>query len=245
MCQQLFSCVFFDWDLTLAYTISDVSSPEERLTAIFQTAGFPYSLPEVEEAFRKYNESVKNGQLKRNGDKNTQEEIMQFYKDILVKLEHLDPDSVSMNVLYNAYANLDVNLYDDTLPLFRKLKENNIKLGIITNHSKYIRHEIEKRLGKFIQPEHIIISQEVGEHKPSETIFKLACNQLKISPEKCVFVGNDLYVDAIGAVVAGEYGMGIWLNRHSNAEEVPNLPERVFCIRSLHEVPRYLFSLDK
>ncbi len=136
MCQQLFSCVFFDWDLTLAYTISDVSSPEERLTAIFQTAGFPYSLPEVEEAFRKYNESVKNGQLKRNGDKNTQEEIMQFYKDILVKLEHLDPDSVSMNVLYNAYANLDVNLYDDTLPLFRKLKEEK-QLYII-----YITHDL-------------------------------------------------------------------------------------------------------
>lgn len=234
-----FDCVLFDWDLTLTRVIGDVS-PEERLTALFQKEGLPYTLPEVEEAIDVYKENLQTGKLKRIGQKQTQREIAQFYRDILVQLDHIDPDWAFMNRLYDAYAFLPHSLYDDTLPLLKWLKSQDIPLGIISNHSRQIRPVIEETLAGFINPEHIILSQEEGVHKPAKTIFKTAAARLGFDPELCIFVGNDLYVDAIGAVEAGGYGLGLWLDREAGFNGAPALPERVKRINSLMLVLDYI-----
>ncbi|MBE2224872.1 MAG: HAD family hydrolase [Anaerolineae bacterium] len=235
-----YKCVLFDWDLTLTRVIGDVS-PEERLTALFQKEGLPYTLPEVEEAIHTYNKNVETGQLKRIGKKQTQREIAQFYKDVLAQLDHMELDWELVNRLYDAYSFLPHSLYEDTLPLLKWLKKQGIAIGIISNHSRQIRPVIEETLGQFVQPEHIILSQEEGVHKPTKTIFKTACVRMGFEPEACVFVGNDLYVDAIGAVASGGYGLGLWLDRDARLKGVPALPERVYRITSLMLVLDYIY----
>jgi HAD superfamily hydrolase (TIGR01549 family) len=239
MSESKFKCVLFDWDLTLTRVIGDVS-PEERLTALFQKEGLPYSLPEVESAIKTYNRNVQTGQLKRIGKKQTQREIAQFYRDVLVQLDHMKLDWDLMNHLYDAYSFLPHSLYEDTLPLLQWLKKQNVALGIISNHSRQIRPVIEETLGDYIQPEHIIISQEEGVHKPAKTIFKTASSRLGVDPEECVFVGNDLYVDAIGSVASGGYGLGLWLDRGPGKNGSPVFPERVYRINNLLLVTDYL-----
>ncbi|PID86722.1 MAG: hypothetical protein CSB13_02920 [Chloroflexi bacterium] len=236
-----FKCVLFDWDLTLTRVVGDVS-PEERLTALFQKEGLPYTLAEVEKAIRSYKREVKTGQLKRIGKKQTQREIAQYYRDVLTRLDHMDLDWELMNRLYDAYSYLPHSLYEDVLPLLKRLKKQGFRLGIISNHSRLIRPVIEKTLRDFVQPEHIIISQEEGVHKPAKTIFKLASNRVGHLPEACVFVGNDLYVDAVGAVTAGEYGLGLWLDRDLDSRSLSGLPGRVYRINSLMLVLDYLTS---
>ena len=164
-------CVLFDWDLTLTRVIGDVS-PEERLTTLFQKEGLPYTLSEIEDAIRAYNEDVEKGQLKRNGRKQTQREIAQFYRDILAQLNHVELDWAFMYRLYDAYSFLPHSLYEDTLPLLQWLKDRDVALGIISNHSRQIRPVMEEIVGEYIQSEQIIISQEEGVHKPAKTIFK-------------------------------------------------------------------------
>ena len=232
-------CVLFDWDLTLTRVIGDVS-PEERLTALFQKEGLPYTLDEVEKAINSYKKNVETGQLKRIGKKQTQREIAQYYRDVLTQLNHVELDWDLMNRLYNAYSFLPHSLYEDSLPLLKWLKKNDFRLGIISNHSRQIRPVIEETLRGFVKPEHIIISQEEGVHKPAKTIFKTASNRMGCLPEECVFVGNDLYVDAVGAVTAGDYGLGLWLDRGSDFMKLSRLPERVYRINSLMLVPDYL-----
>ena len=239
MSETEYKCVLFDWDLTLTRVVGDVS-PEERLAMLFQKEGLPYTLPEVEEAIRAYNKNVQTGQLKRIGKKQTQREIAQYYKDVLVQLDHMELDWALMNRLYDAYSFLPHRLYEDTLPLLKWLKKQDMALGIISNHSQHIRPMIEETLGDFVRPEHIIISQEEGVHKPAKTIFKTACSRMRFTPEECVFVGNDLYVDAIGSVGAGGYGLGLWLDRGSEPNGVGALPERVYRINSLMMVLDYI-----
>jgi HAD superfamily hydrolase (TIGR01549 family) len=234
-----YECVLFDWDLTLTRVIGDVS-PEERLTALFQREGLPYTLAEVEDAIRSYHKRVETGQLKRITSKQTQREITQFYRDVLVQLDHIDPDWTLMNHLYDAYSTLPHSLYDDTIPLLNWLKKQNVPMGIISNHSRQIRPIIERTLRDYILPEHIIISQEEGVHKPAKTIFKTASSRLGFEPEVCVFVGNDLFVDAIGAVEAGGYGLGLWLDRKAGLNGVPALPDNVKRINTLMLILDYL-----
>ncbi len=234
-----FKCVLFDWDLTLTRVIGDVS-PEERLTALFQKEGLPYTLAEVEKAINSYKKDVETGQLKRIGKKQTQREIVQYYRDVLAQLNHVELDWDLMNRLYNAYSFLPHSLYEDSLPLLKWLRKQDIKLGIISNHSRQIRPVIEETLRGFVEPEHIIISQEEGVHKPAKTIFKTASSRMGCLPEECVFVGNDLYVDAVGAVTAGDYGLGLWLDRSSSANGLSGLPERVYRINSLMLVLDYV-----
>ena len=239
MSDRKIKCVLFDWDLTLTRVIGDVS-PEERLAALFQKEGLPYTLLEVEKAIRAYNKNVETGQLKRIGKKQTQREIAQFYRDVLVQLNHIELDWELMNHLYDAYSFLPHSLYEDTLPLLNWLKEQEIVIGVVSNHSQKIRPVIEETLAGFVQPEHIVISQEEGVHKPTKTIFKTACNRLGFSPEECIFVGNDLYVDAIGSVAEGGYGLGLWLDRGAGNSGTRALPERVYRINSLTLVLDYI-----
>lgn len=239
MSESKYKCVLFDWDLTLTRVIGDVS-PEERLATLFQKEGLPYTLAEVESAISTYNKNVETGQLKRIGKKQTQREIAQFYRDVLVQLDHMELDWVLMNHLYDAYSFLPHSLYEDTLPLLRWLKKQGIALGVISNHSQQIRPVIEETLGDFVQPEHIILSQEEGVHKPAKTIFKTAASRMGFAPEECIFVGNDLYVDAIGAVAAGGYGLGLWLDRGAGINGVPALPDSVYRINTLMLVLDYV-----
>jgi HAD superfamily hydrolase (TIGR01549 family) len=231
-------CVLFDWDLTLTRVIGDVS-PEERLTALFQKEGLPYSLEEIETAIRAYRRNVQNGRLKRPGKQQTQRQITRFYRDILSQLDHSEQDWEQLNHLYDAYSFLPHSLYDGTRPLLKWLKKQSIPLGIITNHSREIRPIIEETVGEFVPPEQIIISQEEGVHKPAKTIFKIAAARMGCSPHQCVFVGNDLYVDAIAAVEAGQYGLGLWIDRGDGFNGVPALPENVHRITTLMDVLDY------
>ncbi len=98
---------------------------------------------------------------------------------------------------------------------------------------------MQSYLGRFIQPGHIIISDEVGVHKPMPSVFTQAAAALDLLPQQCLFVGDNLHVDAIGAVHEGGYRLGLWLDRQHDAWDEP-LPPGIMRITSLTEVLDFL-----
>lgn len=234
MVDKQITAVFFDWDFTLAYALEGVSH-EERLTAIFQHAGLDYTLEEIEAAWQGYLEDIKQGQLSNPSTPQTQQDITNFYRQILLRLGHENRSQEFVNALYDAYALLPVTLYEDTLPTLQALKQKGLSLGIISNHSTTIRVAMANYLGDLIVSENIIISQEEGVHKPAKTIFQRAVSRLRVAPANSVFVGDNLEVDAIGAVEQGQFGLGIWVDRRGEGEKRP-LPPDVTRVTSLYEV---------
>ena len=234
-----FDCVIFDWDLTLVRVMGDVS-PEERLTALFQNAGLPYTLREVQHSVRQFQEDVRAGRARRHGLQQTEQEIGQYYRDILLRLNHGANERVEIGHLYDAFAQLPYLPYRETFPVLQALRDRGLKLGVVSNHSRLIRPVMEQLLHEFIAPEWMFISQEMRAHKPAAQIYRHVCAQMDATPESSIFVGDHLQVDAAGAVEVGGFALGLWLDRKGEGGETAVLPPNVYRITSLSQVLQYI-----
>jgi len=229
------TAVLFDWDLTLAH-VTDIETYSERLQAIFRAGGLDFSLTDIEAAMRSY--QIDTATLKLPilpGVPQTQNDITNYYRDILWRMGYVNQDDAFFDRLYDVFAELPVTMYGAALPLLERLSQQGVQLGIITNHSRFIRPVAERHVGHFIPSEHVVISQELQIDKPAAAIFRYAATQLKTPPANCLFVGDNLYVDAIGAVENGGYGTGLWIDRkETRTNRLP--PEHVHRITSLSQV---------
>ena len=82
--------------------------------------------------------------------------------------------------------------------VLKKLKDNKIRLGIISNTNNETADDMNKVLEEagifhFFEPELLIYSSVVGLNKNSPEIFNLAAEEAENSesPERCLFVGED------------------------------------------------------
>jgi HAD superfamily hydrolase (TIGR02253 family) len=85
------------------------------------------------------------------------------------------------------------------------------QLGIVSNGSPRIQHAKLDTLGIRDYFECVVISEELGYRKPDPRIFLEALRLLSRKPEECVYVGNLLETDILGAKNAGL--KSCWLNR--------------------------------
>ena len=92
-------------------------------------------------------------------------------------------------------------------------RENNLKMGIITNGPTNHQYKKMKVLGlnKWIDDENIFISGSLNVSKPDEKIFKIVEEKMNISPKYTYYIGDSIKNDIMGAKKAG-WKM-IWLNR--------------------------------
>jgi putative hydrolase of the HAD superfamily len=106
----------------------------------------------------------------------------------------------------------------DTVPYgvetMRTLKERGYRLGIISN---LIGEDYEVK--KWLQAEHIedvfetiVISSVCGLRKPGDAIYRLACDDMGLEPERCASVADNLDTDIPGAWAAG---IGVNVRYHS------------------------------
>jgi HAD superfamily hydrolase (TIGR01549 family) len=233
------TAVLFDWDLTLAYA-EGINTYEERLQTLFQHAGLNYTIEEIEAAVRDY--QIDTGMLGPKSPESilqTRKNIADYYRQILVRLGYITENWHFYDQLYDVFARVPTLLYEDSLPILKTLKRRRFAMGIITNHSSLIRSVIDEYVGDYISSSHVIISQDLQIYKPNPAIFRHATRQIGVLPENCLFVGDNLEVDAIGAVQQGGFNQGLWLDRHADTA-VTNLPERVHRITSLTQVLQFV-----
>lgn len=233
------TAVLFDWDLTLARILGEVS-PAERTAAVFTQGGIPCTPDQMQQAMNACTSNPHIAKALGCAKKpQTRREIMHYYKHLLLNLGHSNIGRTMLNTLYSTYGHLPTYLYEDALPLLDKLQRQGYQLGIISNHAISARATMEKFVSSYIPSENIIISQEVDVHKPAKTIYKRAASRLRVNPAECVLIGDNLCVDAIGAVEQGNFGMGIWLDRKGTGTDTC-LPKKVTRITTLQQVSNLL-----
>lgn len=233
------TAVLFDWDLTLARILGEVS-PAERTAAVFTHGGIPCTPDQMQQAMNACKDTPHIAKTLGCAKKpQTRREIMQYYKYLLFNLGYTNVGRTLLNTLYSAYGHLPTYLYEDAIPVLEKLQRQGYQLGIISNHAVSARATMEKYVSRFIPPENIIISQEEDVHKPAKTIYKRAAARLRVHPAECVLIGDNLCVDAIGAVEQGNFGMGIWLDRKDTGTDT-QLPKGVARITTLQQVSNIL-----
>lgn len=81
------------------------------------------------------------------------------------------------------------HLHPEIIPMLNRLKEQNIKIGLISNcfseEATVIR---ESALFPFFDA--VFLSYEQGVQKPDKEIFMRCMSELGVSPEECIYIGD-------------------------------------------------------
>ncbi|QAA32378.1 HAD family hydrolase [Clostridium manihotivorum] len=159
--------------------------------------------------------------------------FLQEYEVVLT----LDQCIEAINLFYTEYRNqlyFEPSIYDT----LKHLKDKGYKTGIISNTCYYdeVMKECFKKAAIYDLIDDFTFSYSLRIGKPKEQIFKVALNNMKITPNEAVMVGDSLEKDI---KPASDLGMKtIWLNNKTsniNSDIKPNIE-----ISSLAELTKYI-----
>ena len=164
------------------------------------------------------------------------EERDQFRTFYRILLEHLglrNPDTSLISALAHARVDeIDFELFNDTPAALERLYEQGFSLGIVSDawpslERKYRLLDLRKYFKTFV------ISAQVGCTKPDRKIFGRAIAEMKLPPEKLLFVDDDPHYvkEAIGLSLNGILMVRSGEPTDADVEWVRNLEE----IESLFE----------
>jgi len=102
-------------------------------------------------------------------------------------------------VAYHNMKRTYLKPYDDTLPTLSRLKTLGYKIGVVTDGLSVKQWEKLIRLGLEDMFDTVIISEDAGTEKPEPKIFQKACTDLGVEPGDCIYVGDRLDTDILGA----------------------------------------------
>ncbi|MBJ6360114.1 HAD family hydrolase [Paenibacillus sp. GCM10012307] len=138
----------------------------------------------------------------------------------------------------------DWRAFPFTVQVLQELKRRSIGIGLISNWDHTARRVLDENgLTPFF--DHIVISSEAGEEKPSRKIFDYSLRLAGVTPSECIYVGDNYYDDVAGSAKAGldsilvnRFGrLGIEEIQHDltvhSIEEIPSLLTSAYRRRSL------------
>ena len=113
-------------------------------------------------------------------------------------------------------------LFPETAEVLETLKENGVKLGIVSTKYRYRIKEVLDREFEGELIDVIVGGEDVTTHKPSPEGLLLAIEKLNSKPDNCLYIG-DSTIDAETAQVAGVDFYGV-LNGATTKEELSKYP---------------------
>jgi putative hydrolase of the HAD superfamily len=115
------------------------------------------------------------------------------------------------------------------------LQDLGVRMGVITNWDVSARSILERTdLARYF--EQVVVSSEVGCEKPERRIFDLAADRAGVPPLECLYVGDNYYVDAVGARAAGMRPLVVNRFGRLGVEEITDEP----IIGDVSEVVRWV-----
>lgn len=81
------------------------------------------------------------------------------------------------------------HLHPQILPLLKELKENQVKIGLITN-CYFEERDVIRNSILFPYFDAVCMSCELGMKKPEAAIFQKCMDELAVAPEECLYVGD-------------------------------------------------------
>jgi len=124
-----------------------------------------------------------------------------------------------------------------TVDALAQLRFMGLSVGIGSNMTADWQFAKLRRLGLMAYVDFIVTSEEAGVEKPDRGFFALCAEKAGCDPGECVFVGDSLEGDAIGARDAGM--RGVWLCDDPDA----SVPSGITRIRALSELPGQIETL--
>lgn len=126
--------------------------------------------------------------------------------------------------------------FPDAGPAIAALRAAGFALAVFSNGDRR-QQEAKLAVLKLSDPLPLYLPADVGAAKPDPRAFQGVCTALGVPPSRCVYVGDELEKDAVGAHRAGL--TGVWLHRdHQPTPSGAPTPDHV--ITSLAQLPALL-----
>lgn len=140
-------------------------------------------------------------------------------------------------VAYHDTKFRELKVYDDVFEVLRELRaKTKLKLGIITAGLEVKQAEkiVRLRIGEFLDPGAIFISDQIGVSKPNVKLYQRACSEVGVPSEEAMYVGDNPVNDVFPP---RQIGMLTCWHRRSGKFKLPaGGPQPDFQIRNFHEL---------
>ncbi|WP_244445060.1 HAD family hydrolase [Oceanobacillus jeddahense] len=120
-----------------------------------------------------------------------------------------------------------IELFDEVIELLDYLVAKKKQLAVLTNGAEgHQRMKIKQlKLDKWIPEEQLFVSETMGYAKPSKQAFQIIENNLSLTKEKTIYVGDSFANDIVGAKQVG--WQALWMNhRNRKIPETTVKPDR-------------------
>lgn len=197
--------VFLDAGETILYPHPSFS---ELFARIVTDAGVPVTAQEIEDVRRRlapHLVDIAEDSGATGGISLSEESSRTFwsflYRRFLQELGHEDESLVER--LCDVFSTTSTyRLYDDVLPVLRRLSELGYRLGLISNFERWLEEMlVELEVGHIFDV--AVISGLEGVEKPDATIYRRALEKAGVGPDRAVHVGDSPGLDVAPARSVG------------------------------------------
>ena len=227
--------ISFDVGFTLIYTEPPVGTVYAGIAADF---GYRLDAGEVQDRFvRIWKAKSHLARQEKNAALANEEKAYRWWKEIFSAAvgETVSPQDLEnmFHVCFNEYARgVYWRLYPDVLPALESLRAGGLRLAVLSNWDRRLLKTLnELHLDGYF--EKIYISTLIGQTKPEAAAFQYVIDDLGISGQLLLHVGDTWEEDILGAQQAGI--AAVWLNRPGKNKTAPG-HRQVPVISSLAEL---------
>jgi len=130
----------------------------------------------------------------------------------------LSPHALNMYDIYWSTLTESSKLFPGLTDALISLKNEGVSIGIGTNMTSVMQFRKLEALGILKYFDFIVSSEEAGSEKPDKVLFLMCAKKAGVTPDECLYVGDNLKNDIMAAERAGL--KGLWF-----APEKDPLPE--------------------
>ena len=94
-------------------------------------------------------------------------------------------------------------VFKNSKTVLRELKKRGYITGVVTNGPSYLQNHKMDTSGLREFCDIVVVSGDVGVHKPDPELFRYTAKLLSLKPEECIYVGDHPINDIKGALDAG------------------------------------------
>lgn len=115
-------------------------------------------------------------------------------------------------------------IFPNSLPLLKELKKRGYITGVITNGPSILQNHKMDTSGLRPYCDIVIVSGDVGVHKPDPALFIYTADKLGLKTDECVYVGDHPVNDIQGALASGMHAIRMnhgWFKDEDLRPDVP------------------------
>jgi N-acetyl-D-muramate 6-phosphate phosphatase len=98
------------------------------------------------------------------------------------RIEYLD--------IYDEVFTRSPKLLDGIAELLQAIETKGLKWGIVTNKPRRFTNRLIESMGLHLRPACIVSGDDAPQPKPSPATLLLACSQIEVKPEHCIYLGD-------------------------------------------------------